>query len=351
MKPSVSVIVPCRNEVGNILAFIDSVLQQNAGGHEFEILIADGLSDDGTRSLLEQVARRESRVRIIDNQAGIVSAGLNQAIRSAQGEIIIRMDVHTVYAPDYILRCLETIEQTGADNVGGPWRAQADGWCSGAIAACFESKFVSGGGRSHDTEYEGTLDTVYLGCWRRSTLERLGGFDESLVRNQDDELNLRTIRSGGTVWQSPAIVSWYTPRSSMRLLFWQYFQYGFWKVAVVRKHRLPASWRHLVPAIFIAMILIALILVLAGTIAGSHLVFDMGREIGGLVLGSYAIASIAATVAIAFRRGFRFVPLLPAVFAIYHTAYGTGFLLGLMYWPLRKRRQQPLRDLYAGITR
>ena len=204
-------------------------MQQKAGGLEFEILIADGLSDDGTRKLLEQVARREARVRIIDNPARIVSAGLNQAIRAAHGDIIIRMDVHTVYAPDYILTCLETLQQTGADNVGGPWRAQADGWCSGAIAAGFESMFVSGGGRSHDTEYEGALDTVYLGCWRRSTLERLGGFDESLVRNQDDELNLRTIRSGGIVWQSPGIVSWYTPRSSMRLLFWQYFSTAFGK--------------------------------------------------------------------------------------------------------------------------
>src|SRR5262249_1078406 len=144
----------------------------------------------------------------------------------------------------------------GADNVGGPWIARADGYVGLAIAAAFQSSFAVGGARGHNPEYEGKVDTVYLGCWRREIFDRIGFFDEELVRNQDDEFNLRIVRSGGGVWQSPKIQSWYTPRASLRDLCRQYSQYGYWKLRVIQKHRLPASMRHIVPAGFVALLMI-----------------------------------------------------------------------------------------------
>jgi GT2 family glycosyltransferase len=189
-------------------------------------------------------------VRTIDNPRRVVSPGLNAAIRAARGAIVIRMDAHTSYAPDYCRRCVAELERTGADNVGGPARTRTQGTRARAFAAAYHSPF-STGARFHDENYEGWIDTVPYGCWRKETLERLGLFDETLVRNQDDELNLRLIRAGGKIWQSPDIVSWYSPRATLTALFLQYFQYGFWKAAVVRKHRLPGSWRHLVPVAFV----------------------------------------------------------------------------------------------------
>ena len=143
------------------------------------------------------------------------------------------------------------LQETGADNVGGPWVARGKGKVGMAIAAAFESPFSCGGARGHDPKYSGPVDTVYLGCWRREIFDRIGLFDEELVRNQDDEFNLRLVRSGGKVWQSVAIKSCYHPRESLRHLFKQYVQYGYWKARVLKKHRLPASVRHLVPSIFV----------------------------------------------------------------------------------------------------
>jgi succinoglycan biosynthesis protein ExoA len=255
----VSVIVPCRNEIRFIRDFLDSLIRQDVVGMNVEILIADGRSNDGTRDVLEEFTRKCPVLRIIDNPQRIVSTGLNSAIREARGEVIVRMDAHTEYAPSYIRTCLQVMKETNADNVGGPASTRAEGYLAQAIAHSFHSKFVSGGARFHDVLYEGYADTVTYGCWRKSTLLRVGLFDEGLYRSQDDELNLRIISSGGKIWQSPRITSWYRPRATLAALFRQYFQYGFWKVAVIRKHGKPASWRNLVPG---ASILIGVVLLL-----------------------------------------------------------------------------------------
>ncbi|MDA3963234.1 MAG: glycosyltransferase family 2 protein [Planctomycetota bacterium] len=249
----VSIVIPCRNEADFIDGCLDSLLAQELStGQELEILVADGMSDDGTRGILVQRGAVDPRIRMIDNPGRIVSSGLNAAIAASTGEIVVRIDVHSTYAGDYVANCLRVLASSGADNVGGPWVARGRDAVSNAIAAAFASPVAMGGARGHDASYEGPVDTVYLGCWRRELFDRIGGFDEALVRNQDDEFNLRIHRSGGRVFQSPAIQSWYTPRSSLRRMARQYFQYGYWKVGVMRRHRLPASPRHLVPALFVA---------------------------------------------------------------------------------------------------
>src|SRR6185312_13474965 len=165
--------------------------------------------------------------------------------------IVIRMDAHTEYAPDYIRKCLEVLRETNAENVGGPVFTRAEGYLAQAIALAYHTWFACGGSTAHDTQYEGYVGSVAYGCWRKSTLERIGPFDESLCRSQDNELNRRIIAAGGKVYQSPKIISWYRPRATLKKLFHQYLQYGFWKAMVTRKDGKVAFFRHLIPTVSI----------------------------------------------------------------------------------------------------
>jgi succinoglycan biosynthesis protein ExoA len=197
--PAISIVVACRNEAAHITAFLDSLMAQEMRGAAWEAVIADGMSDDGTFEILTRYAELHPNLRVIRNPGRIVSTGLNAAIRAARGSVILRMDAHTRFASDYCIRCVETLEATGADNVGGPARTEARGLRARAIAAAYHSPFSTGGARFHDVHYEGWVDTVPYGCWRKDTLLRLDLFDEALVRNQDDELNLRLMRAGGKI--------------------------------------------------------------------------------------------------------------------------------------------------------
>jgi succinoglycan biosynthesis protein ExoA len=325
----ISIVAACRNEAAHIGPFLESLLAQDLRGLEWEAIIADGMSEDGTRAVLEECAAGHPELRVIANPGRIVSTGLNAAIRAARGDVILRMDAHTRYATDYCRRCVETLLRTGADNVGGPARTDARGIRASAIAAAYHSPFSTGGARFHDLNYEGWVDTVPYGCWRKDTLFRLGLFDETLIRNQDDELNLRLVRSGGRIWQNPEIVSWYSPRASLSGLCGQYFQYGFWKVAVIRKHRLPASWRHVVPVVFV-LGNVMLILAMAASAGWLADWFGTVATLWLAAASTYMGAIVIASVAIARTHDWRILPHLPLVFATYHFAYGLGFLFNLV---------------------
>lgn len=325
----VSVIVPCRNEVNNIDNFINSILRQKLDDIKLEVIIADGMSNDGTKQKIMDYSSRYSNIRFIENTDMIVSIGLNKAIRQAKGELIIRMDVHTDYSEDYILQCVRVINETGADNVGGAARTKYCGYLQRAISIAFHSRFSVGGALFHNSSYEGYVDTVTYGCWLKSTLEKVGLFDEQLVRNQDDELNLRIIRSGGKIYQSASIKSWYYPRSSIRGLFNQYSQYGYWKVRVIQKHRIPASPRHIVPAAFIGTLLVLVFL--------TPFIYTAGFLLSGLT-GIYLLSTVAASF-LACRKDklYGFLPVMPIVFGAYHFGYGYGFIKGIMDFVIFKR--------------
>ncbi len=326
---NLSVIVPCRNERDYIAKFIKSVLSQEVLDCAFEIIVADGMSDDGSREILNKIAAEYPRIVVIDNPERNTPCALNHAIRAAQGEIIIRMDVHTEYAADYIQQCVAVLEYSGADNVGGPWHAVGARYLQRAIALAFQSPFSSGGARSHDTVYEGEVDSVYLGCWKKTTLARLSLFDEELIRNQDDELNLRIVRSGGKVWQSPKIKSWYHPRGSLFALFRQYMQYGYFKVRVIQKHKLPASIRHIVPALFVGGLIALAVLSPVSVFASWAAAF---------LMGAYSIANLTASVITCRNASSRkYLPVMPAVFAAYHFGYGYGFLRGVIAFALLRK--------------
>lgn len=337
--PAVSVIVPCRNEKDHIEACLHSILSQELPDGGFEVIVADGMSDDETRDLLKRMAIVDSRLRVIDNPGCIISMGLNAAIRVAKARVIIRMDAHTRYAPDYIHECLAALQESGADNVGGPWIAEGRGIIGKAVAAAFQCSFAVGGARGHDPSYEGFLDTVYLGCWPREVFDRIGLFDEKLIRSEDDELNLRLTRAGGRIWQSPRIKSWYQPRDSFRALFRQCMHDGYWKVAVIRKHKIPASLRHLVPGGFVLSLI--LIPLLSPWWAGAWWAWLA-------LIGAYLTCNIAASFLTALRTNWKLLPLFPAVFACYHFGYGYGFLRGI--WDFTVLRHGPGHS-FSKLTR
>jgi succinoglycan biosynthesis protein ExoA len=341
--PRASIIVPCRNEKRHLAAFASSVLGQTLPeGWTLEIIVADGMSDDGTREALAELAAQDPRVAFVDNPERIVSAGLNRALGAAGGEVVVRMDVHTEYAPDYVAECLAALETTGADNVGGPWRAVADptgGPTQAAAAATFQSRWVAGGALSRRLDYDGPADTVYLGAWPRKSFDRFGGFDETLVRNQDDEHNLRIVRGGGRLWQSSRIRSSYRPRTTLGQVFRQYLQYGYWKPFVMKKHGQPARLRHLVPALFV----------------GGVVLFALGAVLGFGVwpllalLGSYAVAvgAMSAAVLLVAPHPVAVALRIPAVIVAYHVAYGIGTILGTFDALVHGRG----RERFATLTR
>jgi len=347
----ISVVVPCRNEIRHIRAFLDSVFRQELGGIEMEVLVADGMSDDGTRQVLGEFESRFETFRVLDNPEQIVSTALNRAIREARGEIIIRMDAHTIYAPDYVRCCVEVLQETKAENVGGPALTRANGYIAEAIAHAFHTAFARGGARFRDPRYEGSVDTVPYGCWKKSTLDRTGRFDEMQVRSEDFEFNVRIVSSGGIVWQSPRITSWYWPRASLSRLFWQYFQYGFWKAAVFRKHRAVKSWRNAVPR---ACLFIGLVLPLGAAVASLG-GWVQWREIflanWFVLAGLYLIASFTAAFSVAKREGWSFLPFLPIVFATYHLSYALGSVLEILYHPATLDRPNPMRRALTAINR
>jgi glycosyltransferase involved in cell wall biosynthesis len=327
--PFVSVVIPCRNERGFIEPCLDSLLASQYPHERLEILVADGMSNDGTRESLQAYAARHPQIRLIDNPKKIVPTGLNQAIKAARGEVIVRMDAHSEYARDYIHQCVAVLAETGAANVGGAWQTKAAGYLQEAIALAFHSPFSAGGAVSRDVDYEGEADTVIYGCWRKQTLLDAGLFDEELVRNQDDELSLRITRGGGKIWQSARIRSWYSPRPSLKSLFRQYSQYGYWKVRVIQKHKLPASPRHLVPGAWVGSTLALAALSFISPIALWLLIVETAF---------YVAANLTAT-ALTCRSAdkLKFLPILPVVFATYHFGYGYGFLRGILDFVLLRR--------------
>ena len=337
MQKLISVIVPCRNERHHIDTFCDSALHQALPeGWQMEVLIADGDSNDGTRERLALRCASDPRLVVVDNPGRIVSTGLNACLAKAQGTIIARLDVHTQFAPDYLAQCIETLERTNADNVGGPWVAKGTGPTGSAIAAAFQCRWVVGGALSRDTRYEGEVDTVYLGCWPRSVFDRFGLFDETLVRNQDDEHNLRLRLGGARIWQSPRVRSTYQPRNSLGHLFAQQRQYGYWRPFVMRKHGQPGSARQLVPALFVAA---ATACVLAA--------WWSALPLGGLVLAYAFYIAIATVSAARSANNWQLAARLPVVIAAFHIGYGLGTWRGL--WDIARAKTPS--SAFAKITR
>jgi succinoglycan biosynthesis protein ExoA len=310
--PSVSVVMPVRNEARHLEAAVAAARSQEYPG-PVEICLAVAPSTDGTERLAKALARRHDDVAVVQNPAGTTSAGLNAAIKSTAGEVIVRVDGHAQLPPGYIRRAVETMRRTGAVNVGGIQRAEGVTEFEQAVAAALTSRFGTGDATFRYGGDEGPTDTVYLGVFDRGALAAAGLFDETLARNQDYELNIRLREAGGTVWFDPEIWARYRPRGSLRALAGQYFEYGRWKREVVKRHPRSLRWRQAAPP--------ALVIGLAGS-----LVAAVFRPAALVVPAAYAVATIGT--AVTTGRNAREAARLAVIFPTMHLAWGTGFLAG-----------------------
>jgi succinoglycan biosynthesis protein ExoA len=322
--PLVSVIMPVRNEAAYIERSLGAVLAQEYPADRLEILVVDGMSGDGTREAVLAHAAADPRICLLDNPAGIVPPGLNIGIGRARGDIIVRVDGHCEIAPDYVRRCVEHLlaghDGAPVEAVGGPIETIGETAEAEAIALAMSSWFGVGGSAFRTIKDRPLLvETVAFPAYRRATLQRLGPFDEELVRNQDDEYNYRLLKSGGRILLSPDIRSRYYSRGSLRSLWRQYYQYGYWKVRVMQKHPRQMRSRQFVPPAFVAG--------LAGS-AALGMVFRPFRALLGVVLTLYLAANVVASLSL----GREHAPRLLVIHPILHLSYGLGFLVGLVHF-------------------
>lgn len=335
--PFVSILLPVRNEEKYIKSCLQSLLSQDYPLGKMEILIADGLSTDNTRSVINELKLDHSHISLFDNPGRIVPVGLNILIREAKGDVIIRVDGHTTISSDYIWQCVQALDSSGAQNVGGRMNAVGSNLFGEAVAAATSTPFGIGGGRFHFSEKQEWVDTVYLGAWPKTVFEEIGLFDEELVRDQDDEFNYRLRASGGKILLTPKVKSFYTVRSSPKALWKQYFEYGFWKVRVLQKHPRQMSLRQFVPLAFVVALILTFLL---------SLMFPWGWKALLALLAVYLLANLSASIMTASGQGFKKLILLPLAFAIIHLSYGLGFLGGLFKfwnrWHDKKGRVPPL---------
>jgi glycosyltransferase involved in cell wall biosynthesis len=347
-RPVVTVIMPIRNEAAFIARSLGAVLDQDYPADRMQVLVADGMSDDRTRAIVEEVAGSHPAhtVEIVDNPGGVVPTGFNAALSRARGQVVVRVDGHTVVAEDYVSACVTALGESGADTVGGRMDARGRGRVGEAIALATSSPFGVGDSQFHYASGEHWVDSVYMGAWRREVFDRVGGFDPEMVRNQDDEFNYRLRAAGGRILLTDRIRSRYYSRASLRTLFRQYRQYGFWKVRVLQKHPRQMSLRQFVPPVF------------AAAVAGGAVLAPTSRGIRRLwsaTLAAYGLAAVGASVTVARRSGWRHLPLLPVAFAAMHLGYGGGFLAGLVRfarrWGERSEAPPPRPGLHAVATR
>ena len=332
--PLVSVLLPVRNEAAFIERSVGSVLAQDYPADRLEIIVIDGNSDDGTRAIVGKLMRQHAHLRMIDNPRRIVATGLNLGIAQSRGDIVVRVDGHCEIAPDYV-RCSVAHIESGMDGVGGSLATIGQSPRSRVIAAAMSSSFGVGDSAFRTVSGRSMLvDTVPFPAYSRKILERAGPYDEELVRNQDDEYNYRLRKLGARIFLAADVKSTYYSRGALRSMWSQYFQYGYWKVRVMQKHPAQMRARQFAPPLFVASLI-------ATAIAAPFAL--PGRLLFAGIVAAYAIANLIATALVIARHpGLPQPWLLPVAFAGLHTAYGLGFLTGLVsFWNRWSSPEQP----------
>jgi glycosyltransferase involved in cell wall biosynthesis len=300
------------NEEKHIEQAIGRLLNQDYLG-EVQIVIAVGPSRDRTSEIVDQLVARNPSVMRVENPSGRTPSGLNAAIAATNAEVVVRVDGHALVPVDYVRTGVQTLQESGADNVGGVMDAEGVTPFQRAVAAAMTSKFGVGGAAFHVGGEAGPALTVYLGCFRRPALDRVGGYDETMIRAQDWEMNYRIRETGGTVWFTPLMKVKYRPRATAAALAKQYFGYGTWRREVARRYPQTVSFRYLAAPFMVVAVVVGAIVSL------------MGFAIGLVPLALYAVGVIGASL-IEGRGVTRFI--LPVVFPIMHFSWGSGFLFG-----------------------
>lgn len=323
-SPLITVVVPCRNEAAYIGPCLDSILASEYPVERMEVLVADGMSDDGTTDIVRRYAERWPAIRLVPNPEGIAPTGLNRAIRQATGEVIVRMDAHVVYPRNYLPLLVTALQESGADNVGGVIETLPANPGATARAIAIGVAHPLGVGNSYfriGTTARRWVDTVPFGCYRRAVFDRVGLFDEALVRNQDDEFNFRLVARGGRILLLPEVVSQYFARATLGQTSRMFYQYGYFKPLVARKVGRVMTLRQLVPALFVLSLVVG---------AALALVFDWARVGLALLVAVYASIVVFASARAIPAHGVRCASVLAGVFPLLHFSYGVGFLRGLV---------------------
>ena len=321
-QPSVSVIIPCYNEEATIRKLLEALRSQTYPLAKMEVVISDGFSTDRTREVIDQFQKEHAdlAVRVVDNKAKTIPSGVNQAIRESRGEIIVRLDAHSMPIPEYVERCVEAHQTGKGDNVGGVWDIQpgADTWVAKSISFAAAHPLGVGDAMYRLNAKPGAVDTVPFGSFRRSLIERIGAFDETLLSNEDYEFNTRVRESGGIVWLDPAIRSVYFSRSTLKKLAEQYWRYGFWKLKMLKRYPHTLRWRQALPPVFV-IILFSLIVLSLG--------ISLAQQLLALQLFAYffILGLAGLQLAIKTRKGF-LIWGLPLAIATMHITWGAGFL-------------------------
>jgi hypothetical protein len=318
--PGVSIVVPVLNEERHLAAAVDNLLSQDYAG-PLEVVLALGPSGDRTDEIAAELAAADPRVRLVANPSGRTPAALNAALAAAGHDVIVRVDGHALVPLDYVATAVEVLGRTGADNVGGIMAAEGETPFEQAVARAMTSTLGVGAAAFHVGGQEGPAPTVYLGAFRRSAIERVGGYDETMVRAQDWEMNLRIRESGGVVWFTPRMSVTYRPRPTLRALARQYYEYGRWRREVVRRHPDTLSARYLAAPLAVTGVAV-------GTVAGVAAVLGAPSW---LALGWLAPLGYAGLVAVgSLVEGRGLAPAarvrLPLVLATMHGSWGVGFL-------------------------
>jgi succinoglycan biosynthesis protein ExoA len=327
-QPRVTIAMPAYNEETYIAACIASVQAQDYPAELIEILVADGRSTDRTRDIVATLSADDPRIKMIDNPARLQAAGLGQLVKAATGDVIIRMDVHAEYAPDYVRRCVETLERTGADNVGGAQRAKARSPFQRALCAALDSPLGVGGAKYRSADAEGFVDTVFLGAFRRKVFETVGLWDPMAITNEDAELNQRILEGGGQIYLSRDIVVHYVPRDSFQTLAKQYFKYGRGRARTLLKLGSFSTLRPLIPFFMTAC---------GVTLVALPPLWPLATA----AFATYALATGAEAVRVGRKAGAA-LPIVWAMFPVLHVSHGIGFAAGLVqYLRMPDWRAQP----------
>lgn len=351
-SPFATVIVPIRNEELYLRTCLNSLLQQTYPSERYEVIVVDGRSSDRSREIIEDFAHHFPNVRCVDNPAAIAPVAMNIGIRCGQGSIIIRADGHSFYSKNYVENCVKYLQLTGADNVGGPWiTVPADGSFGAClVAAILSNPFGVGDSRFRIGHKEGLVKTVPFGAFRREIFDRVGMYNEKLVRNQDNELNARIRQAGGRIYQTPALQTEYHPVEKLGNLLRQTFRTSQWHFFTIRNNAAALCPRHFAPLVFL---LLVTTLLLASFIGGG------GATFGALILLStlYLLTGFSFAAARSRRFGFAVVSVLPFACFCFHLAYGLGTLVGLKYLfkspsarPIRAGQPVSQVDGAAGVN-
>lgn len=324
----VSYVMPVLNDATHVRAAVDSILAQDYIG-PVEVLIALGPSIDGTNELVADLASRDARIRVLENEVGSTPAGLNIGIRAARYPVVVRVDSHSMLPIGYARIAVETLERTGADNVGGIMDARGETPFERAVALAYTTRVGLGGSAFHVGGHEGPADTVYLGVFRRAALERVGLFDETIKRGQDWELNHRLRETGGTVWFTPELAVTYRPRSTFDRLARQMFSTGLWRGELARRFPAANGIRYFIPPVMVVGVLLGLLAGIGGIIqamAGAMPWLLIGLVIPAVYLVFVIVATLIATRGHGASTAARFLVVLPCI----HVSWGVGFVLGYL---------------------